>query len=432
MNPEIIYDIIGIGIGPFNLGLAALCADLPELNCIFFDQTPEFDWHPGMMLDTARLQVPFYADLVTVVNPTSRFTFLNYLKEKKRLFKFAIHENNFVSRKQYNDYCRWVASTLQSLNFNSCITEVGYCDQTGLYLVSVLNLKNGEIKVFPAKHIVLGIGTEPLVPNCATSLAHPLVIHSSEYLHHKTELLKQPSITIIGSGQSAAEVFLDLLQAAGDFELNWFTRSERFYPMEYSKLTLEMTSPDYIDFFHSLKQNKKAGLLKLHDSVYKGINFSLINEIYDLLYLKDFDQHPGVTLQASTELLKITPAGDSIELALHHTQLEQQFIHKTSAVILATGYKQRFPAFLQPIRYRINWPEQGSFEVARNYSIDITGRQVFVQNAELHSHGFTAPDLGMGPYRNATILNTILGHEYFEMEKKIAFQNFGFNKSKSL
>jgi lysine N6-hydroxylase len=279
------------------------------------------------MLNSARLQVPFYADLVTVVNPTSRFTFLNYLKERKRLFKFAIHENNFVTRKQYNDYCRWVASELCTLNFNSCVTEVTYCDLSKTYLVSVLNQKNGEIQVFRTKHIVLGIGTEPSIPNCAEGISHPLIIHSSEYLHHKTELLKEPSITIIGSGQSAAEIFLDLLQAASEIQLSWFTRSERFYPMEYSKLTLEMTSPDYIDFFHSLKPNKKAELLNRHDSVYKGINFSLINEIYDLLYLKDFDQHPSVTLQASTELLKINPAGDNIEITLRHTQLEQQFIY---------------------------------------------------------------------------------------------------------
>jgi len=80
MNPDIIYDVIGIGIGPFNLGLAALCADIPGLDSIFFDQSPEFNWHPGMMLSSARLQVPFYADLVTIVNPRSKFTYLNFLK----------------------------------------------------------------------------------------------------------------------------------------------------------------------------------------------------------------------------------------------------------------------------------------------------------------------------------------------------------------
>jgi hypothetical protein len=39
-----------------------------------------------------------------------------------------------------------------------------------------------------------------------------------------------------------------------------------------------------------------------------------------------------------------------------------------------------------------------------------------------HTHGFNAPDLGMGPYRNAIILNTILGYEYFPLEKDVPFQ----------
>ena len=54
--------------------------------------------------------------------------------------------------------------------------------------------------------------------------------------------------------QSAAEVFYDLLQDIDTYgyQLNWMTRSARFYPLEYTKLTLEMTSPDYVDYFHEL------------------------------------------------------------------------------------------------------------------------------------------------------------------------------------
>ena len=41
-------------------------------------------------------------------------------------------------------------------------------------------------------------------------------------------------------------MYADLLaeQEAHGFELNWVTRSPRFFPMEYTKLTLEMTSPE--------------------------------------------------------------------------------------------------------------------------------------------------------------------------------------------
>ncbi len=35
MRNEIIYDVAGIGIGPFNLGLAALCNSIKNLKTIF-------------------------------------------------------------------------------------------------------------------------------------------------------------------------------------------------------------------------------------------------------------------------------------------------------------------------------------------------------------------------------------------------------------
>ena len=71
MNAQRIYDIIGIGIGPFNLGLAALSAEIPELECLFIEKNDQFNWHPGMMLPSAKMQVPFYADLVTLANPAA-------------------------------------------------------------------------------------------------------------------------------------------------------------------------------------------------------------------------------------------------------------------------------------------------------------------------------------------------------------------------
>ena len=51
-----IYDVAGIGVGPFNLGLAALSEPLEDLDCVFLDRRESFDWHPGMMLEPAQAQ----------------------------------------------------------------------------------------------------------------------------------------------------------------------------------------------------------------------------------------------------------------------------------------------------------------------------------------------------------------------------------------
>lgn len=79
-----IYDLLGIGIGPFNLGLAALCEPINDLSCLFLDAKTEFDWHPGMLINSSRLQTPFMSDLVTMADPTSRFSYLNFAKQTSR------------------------------------------------------------------------------------------------------------------------------------------------------------------------------------------------------------------------------------------------------------------------------------------------------------------------------------------------------------
>jgi lysine N6-hydroxylase len=76
------------------------------------------------------------------------------------------------------------------------------------------------------------------------------------------------------------------------------------------------------------------------------------------------------------------------------------------------------------INERITRNADGLFQVHRNYAIDVNGNEIFVQNAELHTHGFVTPDLGMGAYRNASIINAILGFEIYKVEKRIAFQQF--------
>ncbi|MEY4921629.1 MAG: hypothetical protein RLY17_346, partial [Pseudomonadota bacterium] len=69
------YDFIAIGIGPFNLGLACLTQPLNDVHSLFIDQNPGFDWHPGMMLESATLQTPFMSDLVTLASPTHPLSF---------------------------------------------------------------------------------------------------------------------------------------------------------------------------------------------------------------------------------------------------------------------------------------------------------------------------------------------------------------------
>ncbi|MCL2553936.1 MAG: lysine N(6)-hydroxylase/L-ornithine N(5)-oxygenase family protein [Actinomycetia bacterium] len=416
-------DFVAIGLGPFNLGLACLTEPLDDLNGVFLESKPDFDWHSGMFLEGATLQTPFLSDLVTLADPTSPFSFLNYLKESGRLYSFYIRESFYPLREEFNDYCRWAAARLRSVRFGRTVTEVTYDEADGRYTV-----RTGTGETYRAPRLVLGTGTPPYVPPAAEGLGGDAV-HAGGYLPARDRLRAKRSITVVGSGQSAAEIYHDLLQGIDDggYALNWVTRSPRFFPLEYTKLTLEMTSPEYVDYFHALPPEMRERLNASQKNLYKGINTELINAIFDLLYARNRRGKVPTRLLTNTSLDSVRHDPDTGTYTLGLRQREQGRDHTltTEALVLATGYRYRVPEFLAPVRDRIRWDAQGRYEVTRDYAIDVTGHGVYVQNAELHTHGFAAPDLGMAAYRNSRIIRELLGgREPYRVETAIAFQEF--------
>jgi lysine N6-hydroxylase len=375
------YDFVAIGVGPFNLGLAALTDPLDDLHGVFLERESEFDWHPGMLLETSTLQVPFLADLVTLADPTSPLSFLSYLKQQGHLYSFYIREDFQPLRTEYNAYCRWVADQLDTLRFGRDVQAIEYDEAEDVYLV------RAGAETYRGRHLVLGIGTEPHVPPGCRPLPGD-AIHSATYLDERDALLAKQSITVVGSGQSAAEIFADLLDGidAHGYALTWLTRSPRFFPLDYTKLTLEITSPEYVDHFHALPPEVREEKAAEHALLYKGIDAELIDEIFHTLYRKHRRGRPMARLLPGTEVLG---------------------------------------GFLEPIRDRIAWDERGRYDVDRGYAIDHDRERIFVQNAELHTHGFTAPDLGFGAYRNSCIIRALTGREVYPVERSIAMQEFG-------
>ncbi|MFF3844641.1 lysine N(6)-hydroxylase/L-ornithine N(5)-oxygenase family protein [Streptomyces sp. NPDC002328] len=412
------YDFVGIGLGPFNLGLACLTEPIAELDGIFLDSKPDFEWHAGMFLDGAHLQTPFMSDLVTLADPTSPYSFLNYLKEKGRLYSFYIRENFYPLRVEYDDYCRWAAGRLSNVRFSTTVSEITYEDE-----VYVVRTTAGE--EFRARRLVLGTGTSPHYPEAVSGLGGDF-FHNSRYVQNKAELQKKRSITIVGSGQSAAEIYYDLLSEIDvhGYQLNWVTRSPRFFPLEYTKLTLEMTSPEYIDYFRELPEATRYRLTSQQKGLFKGIDGDLIDEIFDLLYQKNLGGPVPTRLLTNSALGGATYENGTYTLAFRQEEQGKEFELASEGLVLATGYAYAEPEFLAPVRDRLRYDSQGNFDVARNYAIDTTGRGVFLQNAGVHTHSITSPDLGMGAYRNSYIIRELLGSEYYPVEKTIAFQEF--------
>lgn len=426
------FDVIAIGAGPFNLGFAALTDGIKDLKVAVLDAAEKFVWHPGMMLPGTHLQVPFMADLVTMADPTNKYSFLNYLKGQERIYPFYIREDFYALRQEYSNYLAWAAQSIPSVRFGHRVLESTYRD--GLYHLSVLT--EAGLNHFTAQKLVLGTGTQPYLPPVMSdsALSSGKVVHSSDYLFQRDALLAphdgaRAKVTcVLGSGQSAAEIFLDLLRSLRpEDHLIWATRSERYFPLEYTKLTLEMTSPEYIDHFHALPMDKRDVLSAEQKGLYKGINADLINEIHEELYERSIEQATNVHLRTGCAATAITAEGQNLSVRLRHERTEQDLDFEVDHLVMATGYRAGVPDFLSGITERVDYLADGRFNVDREYSIGLE-QDIFVQNAELHTHGFTAPDLGMGAYRNSVIINRLLGREIYHVEKRIAFQEFGAAK----
>src|SRR5699024_2272073 len=170
-------DVAAIGAGPFNLGFASLAEPIPELSLAVLEATEQITWHPGMMLDGTHLQVPFLADLVTMADPTSPYSFLNYLKARGRIYRFYIRENFYALREEFSNYLAWAAKQLASVRLGHRVVDVTYHD--GAYRISVLT--SHGMSTVSANTLVVGTGSRPYQPDVLTDNAcsSDRIVHSS-------------------------------------------------------------------------------------------------------------------------------------------------------------------------------------------------------------------------------------------------------------
>ncbi len=280
------------------------------------------------------------------------------------------------------------------------------------------------------RNLVLGVGSAAHVPAALAPALGKDVLHAAGFLDHREHVLRGRVIAVVGSGQSGAEVFLELLreQPAGGYQLDWLTRSAGFFPMEYSKLGLEHFTPDYTRYFHALPAATRDRLLPTQDLLYKGIDAATIAAVYDLLYERTVaGASPPVRLLAHSAVQGIERRGDHWRLRCRQWEQDAGFSLEADRVVLATGYRAEVPGCIQELRPRIRWDRAGRYRVGLEYRVAtdpaVTGA-LFVQNAELHTHGVGAPDLGLGAHRAATIANAVAGREVYRLPARSAFTDF--------
>jgi L-ornithine N5-monooxygenase len=253
--PQEIHDLLCIGFGPASLAIAIAFNDYLEANksfawgrpkVCFLEKQQQFAWHAGMLLPGSKMQISFIKDLATLRDPRSEFTFLNYLKEHGRLVQFSNLGTFLPSRAEFEDYMRWCANHFSEMvKYGQEVMEIrpeqanGSPARIDSFSVRCRDIANGRFFTLSARNVVIAVGGTPHVP---ASFPHDEshVIHSSQYCSKVASLLPDKSkaykIAVVGSGQSAAEIFHDLQQRYPDAKSALIIRDTALRPSDDSPL----------------------------------------------------------------------------------------------------------------------------------------------------------------------------------------------------
>jgi lysine N6-hydroxylase len=407
-TPEMI-DAVGIGIGPFNLSLAAMIQPLDEMRSRFFDRRSHFDWHPGLLFPEATIQVSFLKDLVTLADPTSAYSFLSFLFENKRLYRFINADFARVTRMEFNQYLRWVCASLPNLEFGRGV-ETMLFDGESL----VVELEDETVRT---KNIILGTGLTPVIPACALPHVGTTVLHASRFLKQHLQTGGK-RVAVVGGGQTGGEVFNHLLSdhALMPCEISWISRRPNFQPLDESPFTNDLFTPNYSDYFFSLPRAEKNAILAQQKLASDGISGDLLALIYQRLYQIEFlnGNNRVCNLLPQQELIAMSSSGEGWLLKLRNGMNNEEETLEVDIVVLCTGSEYRQPKYLDQMNGLISMEPGGGFKMREDFSIVWDGPpefNIYVQNAARHTRGVADPNLSLMAWRSATILNSLAGRE---------------------
>lgn len=264
--------MIGIGAGPNNLSVFALYKKISHEGFLILEEKDSIKWHHGMMIDGSTLQNSIVKDLVTLADPTSEYSILNYLYEKKRIYEFISCNNRFY-REEYNDYLIWVGEKLNNIQFNTKVESIE-C-KGGYYEIKT------KKEVLKSHNICVAIGRKEFIPESFGCLIkNKNVFHSCDYCYNKDEL-NNKDILIVGGGQSSAEIFLDLVNGKiQPKSITWVSRRYNLLQINESWFDNYLYTPGYVSYFMGLDRKERVKLLELQKMTSDGINPEDLVRIY--------------------------------------------------------------------------------------------------------------------------------------------------------
>ena len=408
-------DLVGIGIGPFNLSLAAQLDGVADVSSIFLEQRSEFAWHPDMMLPGVELQTSFLKDLVTLTNPTSKWSFLSYMVAQKRMLDFMNADFAAVPRREFAAYLKWVADHLDGLAFDSSVREVTFDGQD-------FKVRTDHTS-YVANNLAIGVGKPAFVPAWARQLPKHKCFHTSQAKSNLPKL-RGKRIAVIGGGQSGAELVEYLL--GGNIkdveEVLWLSRRDNFEPLDDTPFVNEYFTPGYADVFAGLPDACKQDLMSRQKLASDGASLSTLKSIYQLLYRQRYLQEGNVAgrLLPQREVFQVQQDGEAMRIAARNGLNQDVEFFDADALILATGYETTLPEFMAPLRSRLEVGASGAYRLDADFRAQWDGpsdRNIFVQNAGRIDLGIFEPQLSLMAWRSAKIVNALTGKNVFNLDQ---------------
>ena len=418
----VVHDLIGIGFGPSNLALAIALEERGQvqgpLDVLFLDKQADYRWHGNTLVTQSELQISFLKDLVTLRNPTSPYSFVNYLNAHGRLVDFINLGTFYPCRMEFNDYLRWVASHFeaQSRYGEDVLAIEPVLHQQQVQALRVISRDmSGQQHVRTTRSVVVSAGGTPRIPEAFKALnSDSRVFHHSQYLER---MAAQPCVSgkpmriaIIGGGQSAAEAFIDLNDCFPSAQVDLILRGSALKPADDSPFVNEVFSPAFTDLVYQQNTTERERLITEYQSTnYSVVDIDLIERIYGIFYRQKVS---GIARHAFRSLTSIEGAvadAQGITLALRNTATGDLSAQQYDAVILATGYERELHRhLLAPLAEYL-----GDFEVDRDYRI-VTDQRckagIYMQGFCQASHGLSDTLLSVLAIRSEEIAASLYAH----------------------
>ncbi|WP_199611065.1 lysine N(6)-hydroxylase/L-ornithine N(5)-oxygenase family protein [Flocculibacter collagenilyticus] len=417
------YDLLGIGAGPFNLSIAALSATKPELSTLFLERKPQFSWHPGLLLEQSKMQTSFVKDMVTCVDPTNPYSFMNYLVKTKKVYPFLASDQSVISRLEFSDYMAWVAAQLPSVQLNSNVESIQL--NNGVFEVAT------DTQQYRTKHLVVGTGVQPNMPEFARPHVSTTCFHASE-LQLRAPDLSGKRVAIIGGGQTGADVFGHAFN--GQFghpkQITWVSRRANIESLDEGCFSDNYFMPDYVNGFYHLDQSIKDREVSRQKLTSDGITSACLKELYQQLYHDRYVLRKPAwwTIQPNRSLTGMLSNSEGYQLEVQHGQTHHVSHIHADIVIFCTGFERCIPQCLKHIEPSLTLADLKNPSLTpdfyiKNYADQIShshgsDNRIYMVNAGKSSHGIAEPQLSLAAWRAAKIINSVHGSDLYQLAEE--------------